>query len=111
MHPVDAIEHGALKVLLQHRAQRPRQAGIHGDREIERDDLPLLDQVGERRQRHAVDAVRILRGIVHVLRRAERVLHPRVVVEQRQEHADAFDDGRAELRLDAHPVVLEPALP
>ena len=50
------------------------------------------------------------RGIVRVLRRAERVLHPRVVVEQRQEHADAFDDGRPELRLDAHPVVLEPAL-
>ena len=34
----------------------------------------------------------------------------RVVVEQREEHADAFDDGRPKLRLDPHPVVLEPAL-
>ena len=49
-------------------------------------------------------------GIVGVLRRAEGVLDLRVVVEQRQEHADALDDGRAELRLDAHPVVFEPPL-
>ena len=33
VHPVDAVEHGALKVLFQHRAERARQAGIHGDRE------------------------------------------------------------------------------
>jgi hypothetical protein len=57
-----------------------------------------------------VPPVGIGEGIVGGLRRAERVLHPRVVVEERQEHADAFHDGGPQLRLDAHPVVLEPPL-
>ena len=77
-------------------------------REIEGDDLPLLDQIGERRQRHAVTAVRIVDGIVGGLGRTEGVFDLGVVVEQGQEHADALDDGGAELRLDAHPVVFEP---
>ncbi len=38
------------------------------------------------------------------------MLHARIVIEQREKHADAFNDGRAQLRVDAHPVVLEPAL-
>jgi hypothetical protein len=37
---MDPIEHGALKVLLQHRAEGARKAWVHGDREIESDDLP-----------------------------------------------------------------------
>jgi hypothetical protein len=38
------------------------------------------------------------------------VLDARIVVEQRQKDADALDDGRAELRLNPHPVILEPPL-
>ena len=75
LHRGDAIQHGPLKVLLHHRAERAGQAGIHRDRKVQRDDLALFDQLGERRQRHAVRPSAIAVGIVALLRRAEGVLH------------------------------------
>ena len=107
----DPIQHGALKVVLQHRTDRPRKSRVHRDREVERDDFPLLDQVCERRQGCAVAPVGVLLGIVGLLRWAERVFHLWVVVEQREEHADAFDDGGPKLRLDTHPIIFKPACP
>src|SRR5487761_785128 len=41
--------------------------------------------------------------------RAEGPLHVGVVVEERQEDRDAFDDGRAKFQLKALPVMIEPA--
>ena len=49
-------------------------------------------------------------GVVALLRRTEGTLDHRVVVEQREEDRDAFDDGGAQLVLDPPPVVVEPAL-
>ena len=47
--------------------------------------------------------------VVTLLRRAEHLLDGGVVVEEREEHRNAFHDGGPQLRLDPHPVVVEPA--
>ena len=46
----------------------------------------------------------------HVARKWRTVAYSThgVVVEERGEDGDAFDDGGAELRFDAHPVLMEP---
>lgn len=42
IRPMNAIEHGALKVLFQQGTQRAGESWVHGDREVERDHLSLL---------------------------------------------------------------------
>ena len=49
-------------------------------------------------------------GVVTLLRRAEDSFHFWVVIEERKEDGNTFDDGSTELRLDAFPIVLEPSL-
>ncbi len=48
--------------------------------------------------------------VVALGRRAEGSFDCWVVVEKREENGDAFDDGSAQFRLDAPPVVVEPTL-
>ena len=83
---------------------------VGGDGEVERDDGAGLDQLGERRQGLAVAAVGVRDRVVALLRRTEGARDGGVVVEEREEDGDAFGDGCAQLRLDAHPVVVEPTL-
>ena len=71
--------------------------------------LPVLDQPGERRQRLAELVVGILRRVVAVFRRAEDLFHFGVVIKERKKDGNALDDGSAQLRFDALPVVLEPS--
>lgn len=49
-------------------------------------------------------------GVVAFLRRAEDLLHFRVVIEKREKYGNSLDDGSAQLRLNSLPVVPEPAL-
>src|SRR6266853_1409266 len=64
----------------------------------------------KRRQRLSELVVGVLLGVVTLLLRAEDSLHFWVVIEERKEDGDTFDDGGAEFRLDSFPIVVEPAL-
>ena len=86
----DAIEHGALKVELQHHTQAACQSGIERNWEIQAEHAPLLDQIFQRRQRLPFAGFRwsCVRGSLG----AEGPLHGRILVEERQENDNAFDD-------------------
>ena len=110
LHIRDAIENGPFEVELHHDAQGTGKTGIHSDGKIQGADLAVFDEPGERRQRLAVAVVRVGLGIETLGRRAEGPLHVGIVVEQRKKDRNAFDDGRAKLRLQVLPVVIEPSL-
>src|SRR6266581_5367245 len=94
------VQHRSLEVELHHYPNSLRQAGVHSDGEIERAHLAGFDQPGERRQRLAVFGIRVGLLVVALLRRAENPLHFWVVVEEREEHGNSFNNRGPELRLD-----------
>ena len=77
---------------------------------VESADLSLLYQPGERRKWFAELRFRVRSLVVALLRRAEDFFHFRVVVEQGKKDGNAFDNGGAELGLDAFPILIEPSL-
>ena len=91
----NARENGPLEVEFQHHTGRAGKAGIRPDREVQRHDLSRFQQILHRRQRRAVLLSRPGRPGVRGLWGTECPAHSGVVVEQRQEHDDAFDNGRA----------------
>ena len=50
LHDRDAIEHRSFEVEFQHHSDGLGEAGVHGDREIERADLAIFGQPRERWQ-------------------------------------------------------------
>jgi len=106
----NAIEHGALEIELHHYAQCLREASIHANGKIQSGDAAIFNQPGERRQGLAKLIVGVFLGVVTLLLRAEDSLHFGVVIEERQEDGNALNDGGAEFRLDASPIISEPAL-
>ena len=84
--------------------------GLRLTGKVESHYLALLDEFGEGRQGRPVAAVLIGHGIVGRFGRAEDPLDLRVVVKQRKEHRDAFDDRGPQLGFDPGPVLIEPAL-
>ena len=91
----DALQDGALEIELQHHAERRAPApGFMATGKVQARTWPDLEQVLERRQRPRLAG---FGGVgVRASRRTERAVDGRVLVEQRQEHDDAFDDGRAQ---------------
>src|ERR1700691_3129444 len=106
----NAVEHGALEIEFHHHAQCLREAGIHADGEIQSGDAAIFNQPAKRWEGLADLVARILLGVVALLLRAEDSLHFGVVIEEREEDGNALNDGGAEFRLDAFPIVSEPAL-
>ena len=104
----DALQHGALEVQLQHHADDAGQAGVHRDREVQRQDAAGVEQRVDRLERPRL--ARRARPQVGTPRRTERAVHGGVVVEQREEHDDALGDGGAEARVEPTPAVRVPAL-
>ena len=83
--------------------------GFIADREVQRQDVSRLEQVLERRQRSWVRPADRRLGVG--ARGGQNVaVDGRVVVEQRQEHDDAFGDGRAQARVEPAPAVRVPAV-
>ena len=88
----DAVHDSPLEVELHHDADGLGQTWIERDREVEGADFAGFDQFVERRQRSSVLAVSVELGVVAFLRWTEGPFDHRVVVEQRQEYGDAFDN-------------------
>ena len=86
------------------------RACIHADREVEGTDRPFLDEPTERRKRLAELKFRVGLSVIAFLRGAEGPLYVGIVIEERKEYGDAFDDGSSQFWLDASPVVIEPTL-
>jgi len=106
----NSVEDGALEIEFHHHAQCLRESGVHANREIESGDAAIFNQPVKRRQGLAELVARVLLGVVALLLRAEDSLHFGVVIEEREEYGNALNDGGAEFRLDAFPIVSEPAL-
>ena len=106
----NASDHRPLKILFQHRPDRPCQARIGTDGEVQGAYLPLLNERTKRGQRCTVTTISISNRVVAFFGRAECPLHRRVVVEQREEDRDAFDDAGSPVWLDPSPVIVKPAL-
>ena len=88
---------------------RPRaRAGFIATGKVQAEHVPGLEQIFERRQRPRL--ARFRRVDVRLPWRAERAVDGGVFVEERQEHDDALDDGRFDLRIQPRPGVVEPPL-
>src|SRR6266446_10979482 len=106
----NAIEDRTLKIELHHYPQSLGKSGIHADGEIQSADAALLKELGEGWQGLAKLIADVLLGVVTLLLGAEDFFDFRVVIEKRKEDRNTLNDGAAELRLDAFPIVLKPAL-
>ena len=80
------------------------------DGKIQGTHLPALDESTEGGQWHPEAAVGVRDWVIAGLGWTEHPLHRGIVVEEREEHGDAFDNGRPKTRLDPPPVIVEPAL-
>jgi hypothetical protein len=100
----NAIKHSALEIELHHDSQRLGKAGVHANWEIEGANGSVLDQPAKRRQRPAEPVVGIFLAVVTLFLWAENPLHFRIVIEERKEDGNAFDDRGSQLRLNSSPV-------
>src|SRR5205085_6684353 len=100
----NAIEHAALEIELHGHAESSRKPGIHAHGKIQRAYRPFLDEPAERGQRHSVAEVAVLDRVVALRGRAEGAFYGGVVVEEREEDGDGFDEGGAQDRLVSAPV-------
>ena len=104
----NALEHGALEIQLQHNADDSRKPRVHRHREVQGQHTSRIQQRVDGFQWARLTIRQ--RSHVGAPRWAERSVDGRVVVEQRQEHNDAFGDGRAEPRIEPAPAVDVPPL-
>ena len=110
--PRNPVQDRPLEVLLHHCADRLGQAGVGGDRKVERADRAALDQVPQKAGSGipALTVSMMAHRIIGLFRRAEDALDDWVVVKERQEDRDAFHNRRPQPGFDAQPVLIEPAL-
>jgi hypothetical protein len=106
LHCGNAVQHCPLEILFHQGSDGSGESRIHRYREVQRTHL----QLRKRRYGDADAAIAIEFRIVAFFGRSECSLYGRVVVKERKENGDAFDDGCAELGFDAAPVMIEPAL-
>ncbi len=102
----DAIEYRAFEIEFHHYADGLGQSGVHTDGEIERTNRALLNEPGKRRQRLSVLAIGVELRVVTLTLRTENSLHFRVVVKERKENGNAFDDRGTKLGLDPFPILV-----
>ena len=110
-------------VLEQH-ADRASERRVRARGHVEREDAPLFDQLGERRQpaakpRNRQDGCGVLVrriviymygwGLIRFRRRRTEHARDLRLIEQRQEDGDALDDRGAELGVERDPVVEVPS--
>jgi len=86
----DALKDCALEIQLEHHAEGARESRIQTHREVQGEHVPGLQQIFQRFERSGLAGFR--RRRVSTSGRAKRPVHRRVLVEQRQEHDDAFGD-------------------
>ena len=75
-----------------------RETWVQTNREVQGTHLPLLYKPGERGEWLAIFVVGVLLRVVTLLGRTEDPLHFRIVVEQREENGNSFDNRGSQLR-------------
>src|SRR5260370_12690277 len=84
LHQWHTVEHRPFEVEFQHHTEGLGEAGVHGDRKIERADPAIFDEPGERRQRLTKFEICIRLRVVALRGRAEHALDVAVVVAESQ---------------------------